>query len=177
MAAAFFRGKEGASTRAYWQMLAWLVPPVFQFDARSKRPAWDPFNALLNYLYGMLYTQAQLATVKAGLDPAMAVLHADGYGSRPSFVFDFIEPYRGWAERTALELVADGRVSVGDFDLESAEKGWRLSPGQAGKGAAIEAFLFFLNEKTVFSGQSIRRAAQIDLEAVQLANRLKNWGS
>lgn len=177
LAAAFFRGKEGSSTRSYWQMLGWLVPGDFQFGARSKRPAWDPFNALLNYLYGMLYTQVQLAVMKAGLDPAMAVLHADGYGGRPSFVFDFIEPFRGWADRVALELVLGGQVALSDFDEESPEKGWRLSPGRPGKGAAIAAFLAFLNEKTLFSGQMARRAAQIDIEAVQLANRLKNWGA
>jgi CRISPR-associated protein Cas1 len=57
------------------------------FTSRQKRPAYDPFNVLLNYLYGMLYTAVHLSLLKSGLDPYMGILHADRYGATPTLVF------------------------------------------------------------------------------------------
>ena len=72
-----FRGQEGTASRLYFQQLSkflkdrWPGPGTgaAAFEGRQKRPAYDPFNALLNYLYGMLYTNVHLALLKAGLDP------------------------------------------------------------------------------------------------------------
>lgn len=166
-----FRGKEGTASRLYWQLLVRLVPPHWGFDGRGKRPATDPFNALLNYLYGMLYTQTQLALMKAGLDPSMAVLHADQFGSRPTLVFDFIEPFRGWADEVALDLVRTEKLTIGGFDPGDETTGWRLAA--SGKDAVVHSFLAFLAERVLFSGRQIRRGAQLENETEQLAQLLK----
>lgn len=101
----------------------------------------------------------------------MAVLHADQFGSRPTLVFDFIEPFRGWADAVALDLVRGEKLTIGGFDPGDETTGWRLAAG--GKGIVIDTFLAFLNEKTVYSGRQIRRGAQLENEAEQLAQRLK----
>ena len=87
-----WRGIEGTASRIYFQQISTQLSGIIEFEGRQQRPAYDPFNALLNYLYGMLYTSCHLALLKNGLDPYLGILHADQYGDRPTLVYDFIEP-------------------------------------------------------------------------------------
>ena len=166
-----FRGLEGTASRYYFEALSASLPPEFQFKGRSKRPAFDPFNALLNYLYGILYAYVELALMKAGLDPYTGILHADEY-RRPTLVFDQIEIYRQWADRTAYELASRGALPPDTF-TDTPEAGVRMI--QPGKGAAVEAFLNTLNEKTEYKGQLRRRQTHIDLDAQRLAGLLRDF--
>jgi len=169
-----FRGQEGTASRAYFQQIARYLAGRVPFGGRQSRPAYDAFNALLNYLYGMMYTSVHLALLKSGLDPYMAVLHADQYGAKPTLAFDTIEPYRPWADEVAISLADSGQVSNPAFVRPDAEaQGWWLS--SIGKGAAIEAMLGFLKTPTAFEGRQVRRSVQIDLEAQKLAVFLKEY--
>ncbi len=163
------RGWEGTATRHYFQLLAGIMPPAYAFSGRSKRPAYDPFNALLNYLYGMLYPMVELAQMKAGLDPYTGILHADEY-NRPTLVFDMIEPYRHWAEWTAVRLCLEGRLPPDAFEDSEREGFWLARPG---KSVVIDAFLKYLDEKVTQQGQLRRRATHIDLDALRLAGKLR----
>ncbi|MBL7793381.1 MAG: CRISPR-associated endonuclease Cas1 [Saprospiraceae bacterium] len=166
-----FRGWEGTATRYYFKGMAALLPPLYRFEGRSKRPAYDPFNALLNYLYGMLYAYVELAQMKAGLDPYTGVLHADEY-NRPTLVYDMIEIYRQWAERIAMELCINNRLPADSF-TETEREGVRLvSPG---KGVVTDTFLAFLNDKTEYKSQVRKRLTHIDLDAIRLATSIKNF--
>jgi CRISPR-associated protein Cas1 len=170
-AADSFRGWEGTASRYYFEALAAFVPPHFQFKGRSKRPAYDPFNALINYLYGILYAYVELALMKAGIDPYNGVLHADQY-KRPTLVYDCIESYRAWADETALRLVCQNELSEDCFH-ETEMQGVRII--QPGKSIAVETFLAFLNETISCKNQSRRRKTHIDLDALRLASRLKDF--
>jgi CRISPR-associated protein Cas1 len=86
-------GLEGTAGRAYFQCLSKILPEKYQFERRSRRPAKDPFNAVLNYCYGILYSQVEKACILSGLDPYVGFLHADNYNKK-SMVFDLIEPFR-----------------------------------------------------------------------------------
>lgn len=66
-----FRGQEGTASRVYFSQLGVLLSEVTELTGRQKRPAYEPFNALLNYLYGMLYTSVLLGLLKSGIDPYM----------------------------------------------------------------------------------------------------------
>ena len=68
VAAERFRGQEGTASRAYFQQLVRYLDGGLGFEGRQGHPAYDPFNALLNYLYGMLSTAVHLAALKCGLD-------------------------------------------------------------------------------------------------------------
>lgn len=173
--AARFRGQEGTASRLYFQRLGQYLAPRLAFAGRQKRPAFDPFNALLNYLYGMLYTQVHLALLKSGLDPHMGVLHADQYGARPTLVFDAIEPYRPWADRVAVQLVESGALGPEAFVEEEGTGALRLQG--AGKGAAVEAMLDLLQTPAEYEGKKVRRSARIDLEAQKLAVFLKDFSA
>lgn len=166
-----FRGWEGTATRYYFKGMAALLPLPYRFSGRSKRPAYDPFNALLNYLYGMLYAYVELAQMKAGLDPYTGILHADEY-NRPTLVFDMIEIYRQWAENTAMELCFYQKLPPDAF-TETEMEGVRLAP--PGKGLVIHTFLTFLNDKTEYKSQVRKRLTHIDLDAMRLAAALKNF--
>jgi CRISPR-associated protein Cas1 len=168
-----FRGQEGTASRLYFQQLSKYLGGRLEFTDRQKRPAYDPFNVLLNYLYGMLYTQVHLAMLKSGLDPYMGVLHADQYGGRPTLVFDAIEPWRPWADQVAVGL-ADGRLlQADDFETYDRKEGlWLSGPG---KSTIIDAMLDFLQDQSAYDGRNVRRSVQIDLEAQKLAVFLKEF--
>ena len=46
---------EGRAGRIYWTSINLLLPERFRFRTRSRNPAKDEFNCLLNYSYGVLY--------------------------------------------------------------------------------------------------------------------------
>jgi len=41
-----------------FETLGKLIPEKYAFEARSRNPAKDPFNCMLNYSYGILYIPA-----------------------------------------------------------------------------------------------------------------------
>ena len=84
-------GLEGTAGRVYFQCLSTIMPEKYRFEGRSRRPARDPFNAVLNYCYGILYSLVEKACILSGLDPYVGFLHTDIYNKK-SLVFDLIEP-------------------------------------------------------------------------------------
>jgi CRISPR-associated protein Cas1 len=170
--AASYRGMEGTATRHYFKAMMSLIPQKWNFEKREKRPAYDSFNALLNYLYGMLYPLVELSLIKSGLDPYMGILHTDRY-NRPTMVYDCIEPYRHWAERVAvIELIAKNKLDENaDFDCMDEKEGIRLST--KGKNIVIPTMLDFLDAREQFEGQMRKRTTHIDLDAQILASKIR----
>ncbi len=119
---------EAQAALAYWS--AWRTLPInfpkndlrrvpdhwLRFGARispltgSPRLAANPANAILNYVYSLLESEARLAAAALGLDPGLGVLHADAQ-SRDSLALDLLEPIRpqvdayllGWITRQPLK--------------------------------------------------------------------------
>jgi CRISPR-associated protein Cas1 len=108
-------GLEGSAGRAYFGCLGQLVPEAFRFEGRSRHPARDGFNAMLNYSYGVLYSLVEKACVVAGLDPFVGFLHTDNY-NKESLVFDLIEPFRILGDRATLLLFTGRRVQKDYFE-------------------------------------------------------------
>jgi CRISPR-associated protein Cas1 len=169
-----FRGWEGTAGRYYFRAISSILPDDWQFKGRTFRPAEDRFNSLLNYLYGMLYGFTETALLKAGLDPTLGVLHVDRYGGQPTLSFDFIEPYRVWADETALRLILDNVLPLNTFSettdaSEKVNNGWWLQ--NPGKGKVIEAFLKFMHTRHPRADENRKRAAYIDKDARDLAQK------
>jgi len=102
---------ESQAAKAYWA--AWRKLPImfaksdlrrvpdhwlkFGFRASpltgSPRLAVNPPNAMLNYLYALLESEARLAAAALGLDPGLGVLHFDSR-TRDSLASDLMEPIR-----------------------------------------------------------------------------------
>lgn len=158
---------EAQGARAYFGLLSHLLPERFRFEGRSRNPASDPFNCLLNYAYGVLYGKVERACVLAGLDPYIGILHTDNYNKK-SMVFDLIENFRVWADRTVMHLFATRKVADTQFDR--LQNGFTLN--KEGKALLLERFVAFLEESIRFGGRHVKRQDAIQLFCHRLANRL-----
>lgn len=99
---------EGRAASHYWGAIKRVIPQELHWPGRETRGATDPFNASLNYGYGVLYAKVEQALILAGLDPYGGFLHADRPG-KPSLVLDLIEEFRQTVvDRTLIGLVNRG---------------------------------------------------------------------
>jgi len=112
------RGIEGAAANAYFHVFDHLIlqqKQDFQFNQRNRRPPLDPVNALLSFLYTLLYHDARSALESVGLDPAVGFLHRDRPG-RLSLALDLMEELRPFlADRLVLSLINRRQVQGKGF--------------------------------------------------------------
>lgn len=113
-------GLEGKAARAYFEAISSIMPEKYRFAGRSRNPAKDEFNALLNYGYGVLYSLVEKGCIIAGLDPYLGFLHSDSYNKK-SLVFDIIEMFRIYVDETVVFL---SRRMVKDGFFEPLEQEW-----------------------------------------------------
>lgn len=85
-------------------------------QSNPNRYATHPFNAMLNYAYGVLETQVRRQIVASGLDPSIGYLHGNYRGKQP-LVYDLMEPIRPIVDRKVLEFVQRESFEPGDFVL------------------------------------------------------------
>jgi CRISPR-associated endonuclease Cas1 len=80
------------------------------FDTRksrlsgSQRLASNPVNAILNYLYAVLESEARLAATALGLDPGLGFIHMDA-PARDSLACDLMEPIRPEIDAWVLDWI------------------------------------------------------------------------
>jgi len=160
-------GFEGAAGRAYFFCISRLMPEKYRFKGRSKRPALNPFNAVLNYCYGVLYSRVEKACIIAGLDPFVGFMHTDNYNKK-SLVFDLIEPFRIFADQVAVYFFTGKKAKDQYFDIQ--EKACSLN--EKGKPHVIEALNKHLEEKVRYRRRNVKRKHMISHEAHRLANIL-----
>ena len=166
-----FRGFEGSMSRAYFAALSALLPERYQFKRRSQHPALDGFNCLLNYAYGMLYGYCESALIRAGLDPAIGIMHRDEY-NRPVLVYDFIEPYRCWADYVVCHLCMQEVVYEEFFEVNPTGQYWLNATG---KRILIQSFNDYLQEIIYLQGLNRSRLTHIELDAQRLATQMKRF--
>jgi len=160
-------GIEGSGGRIYFEALSSLMPDRFKFDGRSRNPARDEFNALLNYAYGVLYSLVEKACIIAGLDPYVGFIHTDHYNKK-SLVFDLIENYRIWADEVVVNLFAGRKVKVEHFD--AIPNGFTLN--KEGKAVLLTDFNAFMDESIRYRGRNIKRSNIIQFDCHRIANEL-----
>jgi CRISPR-associated endonuclease Cas1 len=113
---------ETQAALAYWS--AWHTLPIIfprndlrrvpehwrTFGARrspltgSPRLAVNPPNAILNYLYAVVESEARLAAAVLGLDPGLGFLHKDT-PTRDSLACDLMEPIRSQVDAHLLDWI------------------------------------------------------------------------
>lgn len=158
-------GIEGHAARQYWDTLSKCLPQRFQFNGRSRNPAKDEFNCLLNYAYGVLYGEVERACVLAGIDPYVGFIHTDHYG-KTSMVFDIIEGYRIYAEETVINLFSRKKVKKSLFD--EYKKGFTLN--KEGKIILMTDYNEYLDETKLHHGRKIKRRDAIQSDLHKMAN-------
>jgi CRISPR-associated protein Cas1 len=160
-------GFEGSAGRIYFDALSYIMPERFRFEGRSRNPAKDEFNAMLNYAYGVLYSLVEKACIVAGLDPYIGFVHTDNYNKK-SLVFDLIEMFRIFAEETVVYLFSGRKVKVEYFD--EVKGGFTLN--KEGKAVLIEALNKTFDESIRYKGRNIQKRNIIQFECHSIANNL-----
>jgi CRISPR-associated protein Cas1 len=160
-------GLEGSSGRTYFEALSFIMPERFKFDGRSRQPAKDEFNCLLNYGYGVLYSLVEKACIIAGLDPYVGFIHTDNYNKK-SLVFDLIEMFRILADQTVVYLFSQRKVKKEFFD--QVEGGLTLN--KQGKAQLIESLNQTLEKSIRYRGRNIKNRDIIQFECHRIANSL-----
>lgn len=160
-------GLEGTASRAYFQCLSSIMPEKYQFEGRSRRPAKDPFNAVLNYCYGILYSLVEKACILSGLDPYVGFLHTDNYNKK-SLVFDLIEPFRIYGEQVVVYLFTGRKMKDEYYDARNEA----VSLNQKGKPVVVEAMNKHLDETIRYHRKNVKRRYILQHEAHRLANIL-----
>ncbi len=134
-------GIEGYAGNQYFACLTQILP----FSQREHE-AKDPVNAMLNYGYGILYSEIEKSCILAGLDPYLGFLHTDRYG-KPSMVLDMIEEFRQpVVDRAIITLFALKKVE--DSDFETSGNCFMLS--KKGREKVIEAVMERLHTKITY---------------------------
>ncbi len=139
-------GIEGSCSANYFACLSKILP----FTERQHK-AKDPFNAMLNYGYGILYSETEKACILAGLDPYLGFVHSDRYG-KPSMVLDFIEQFRQpMVDRAIITLFVQKQAS--DSDIEAA--GDEVMLTKEAKKKVAEAVLSRLHTELSYKGRKL----------------------
>jgi len=114
-------GYEGTAGRLYWDGVKEIISQRMEFMGREHRGATDAVNALLNYGYGILYSQVWGAVLNAGLEPFAGFLHVDRPG-KPSLVLDLVEEFRQpVVDRTVIAHINLGEAVMFKGDLLDEE--------------------------------------------------------
>lgn len=157
---------EGRAAQRYWDLVQALVAGGMGFPGREHRGAEDPLNAMLNYGYGVLYSQAWGALLLAGLEPFAGFLHVDRPG-KPSLVLDFVEEFRQAAvDRPLLAMATKGYAP-------------RMEEGRLAEAARREtarAVLERLESQEPYDGKRHRLKTVLHLQARRLAAFVRGEG-
>src|SRR5918996_1866947 len=160
-------GTEGTAGRLYWEGVKEIIRHRVEFLGREHRGAQDAMNSLLNYGYGILYSQVWGAVLNAGLEPFAGFLHVDRPG-KPSLVLDLVEEFRQpVVDRSVIAYVNLG-ISIGMKDgLLDADT--RKSIGER----VVER----LYASESYQGKQYQIRSIIQMQARRLAGFLRGNGS
>ena len=90
----------------HWRTFGTRKSPI----TGSARLAVNPPNAMLNYLYALLESEARLAIAALGLDPGLGMLHADTQ-ARDALACDLMEPVRPKVDAYLLDWLRRGLIN------------------------------------------------------------------
>lgn len=100
-------GYEGSAAKYYFSGLSKCVDKNYVFKGRSRRPARDEFNMLLNMGYHILLGTVLNCIEHKGLNPYMGFIHCDNK-KHPSLASDLIEEWRAVIVDAAVMSLING---------------------------------------------------------------------
>lgn len=165
------RGLEGQAARAYFPVLSAALPAEYRFDDRSRQPPRDLFNACLSFSYALLYTEVESAMINAGLDPFLGVFHRVEH-NRPSFVYDFIEPYRVWIDRFVFDLFNQHQLQT-HHSQQAPGTSEGIWLNDEGRKILLNAYFDYMDTVIQHRGKRRSRKTHIYLDASGLASQIQ----
>lgn len=169
------RGIEGDAARIYFDVFNELIiaqKADFSFRDRNRRPPLDRVNALLSFVYTMLYHDLRSALETTGLDPAVGFLHRDRPG-RMSLALDLMEEFRPFiAERLVLSLI--NLKQIDQKDLTVSESGAVLL-SDAGRKIIVSAYQKRKQDSIIhpFIGEEMHVGIVLQTQPVLLARHIR----
>ena len=116
-------GIESLAANAYWTVIGKFPLNYIQADEdkipehwkifgarhsllqrKANRNATNPANAMLNYLYALLYAETRIKMLQAGLDTWAGIFHTDSL-YRESFVYDVMDAGRSKVDKWLLDFI------------------------------------------------------------------------
>ncbi|HOK27270.1 MAG TPA: CRISPR-associated endonuclease Cas1 [Bacteroidales bacterium] len=167
------RGWEGASSKVYFRTVAAFLPEKYCFDGRTKHPATDIINCLLNYGYGVLYGKVESALIKAGIDPYVGIFHRDDY-NRPVLVYDVIELFRVWVDYVVISLARQDIITEECYSVRDDNSYWLEA---LGKRILIQSLNDYFDEIIMIDNLERSRITHINLYAQSLAKMFLNFNT
>lgn len=164
-------GFEGNAGKEWWKIYASLLPVTYQFSGRSRQPAKDEANALLNYGYGVLYGLVEKAVILAGMDPYIGFVHTDHY-NKISFVFDVIEAYRIWVDEAVMSLFS-GRMVTKDLFTRLANG---VILNDEGKKIFLPHLFEYFDQVKQYKHRNLSQRDTMQLEMHALAQEFLQYG-
>ena len=161
------QGLEGNASKAYFEAINSIMPQKYQFTGRSRMPALDEFNAMINYGYGILYSKVEKGCLIAGLDPYLGFMHTDNYNKK-SLIFDLIEMYRDFVDQTVVYLFTGKKIKDSYFDKLSVG----LTLNKDGKAELISALNETFDTTSRYKGRNIKNLDQIQFDCHAIAQEL-----
>jgi CRISP-associated protein Cas1 len=159
-------GTEGTAGRIYWEAVKEIIGHRVEFLGREHRGATDEVNSLLNYGYGILYSQVWGAVLNAGLEPFAGFLHVDRPG-KPSLILDMVEEFRQpVVDRTVIAYVNLGTnigMKEGLLDAETRK-------------SIAEKIIERLIATEPYQGKQYQIRSIIQMQARRLAGFLRGEG-
>lgn len=156
-------GIEGVAGREYWEAVKTLLAGRVEFLGREHRGAKDAVNALLNYGYGILYSQVWGAVLNAGLEPFAGFLHVDRPG-KPSLVLDLTEEFR----QPVVDRAVIAHVNLGE-KIEMREGFLDLET----RRAIGEKIMARLMATETYKGKQYQVRSIVQMQARRLASFLR----
>lgn len=115
------RGIEGHAAAVYFSMFPAMLSAekradfVARWPGRNGRGATDPLNAALNFVYGVLTTEAIRAIAACGLDPHAGFLHSSTR-NKPALALDLMEEFRApIADSVVVRAINNGELTTASF--------------------------------------------------------------
>lgn len=156
---------EGKAAEKYWNAVKLIIPEELGFPGRRKRfdRPRDPVNILLNFAYGILYSEVWLALEYTSLDPYAGFLHVDS-PRRPALVMDLVEEFRQpVVDRVVLKLASAMREKLNEYVDDEG----KLS--NEGRKLVSKEIADRLRRKVTFQDRSLPIEYHITLQARRLS--------
>lgn len=164
-------GLEGTGARLYFgrftTVLKGSIAAHFEFVGRNRRPPTDPINAALSFSYALLTKDATVASLAAGLDPQVGLMHQPRFG-RPSLALDLAEEFRPLvADSAVITLVNNGELR----DEHFVRRGGAVALTAAGRRRMVRGYerRVAVELRHPLFGYKVSYRRAVELQARQLA--------
>jgi len=110
-------GVEGAYARKYFGHYFAIFERKLTKGYRSKNPPQDPVNAVLSFIYTLVYHSITAKLYMRGFDPSISYLHTP-FRNHFALSSDLMEPLRAHINNFVAKLFLDQTLTTDDFTLK-----------------------------------------------------------